>query len=645
MYPQPSRVLGDGNTGAAVADLPYGNTSNAEVTSFDDPPPSTSLRIDTSPTERTSLLPSSAPRVRPKLSPRLGRDGSDDPPSFRGPVPARRRPISLRLSFAFACILVYVNLSFLVLTLASFKSPFMAANSLPPHYGSLFLPIWLTVLSLATNSLSLLAFVVPTESPRLTSWTAVCSTFALLIQLILVLAVGQLRHQENILTLVLLGVAIISTIHAAVSARLVIEYTPLLVSPAAPPPETGFFQSLKRVFVGLFAFLSVSLPIVVLQIAIFVAFVLLTINVILRAYDASLAPQGHIYKVNPWRRPTGGSTGVSDINGRPYNLHLACRGAELDPILALGANGEGNVTAGVLKNPTFVRRTILVENEQGVPGSVGAEWVMQMLREGTLTSSDTDIRVCFYDRPGYGFSDNSPTSAIPHVVKALSHALALSGEIARIETSPRIDSSVIPSPLARSGFVLLGTGAGALHTSLFASTYPRLVHSVLYLKPIPPSLHYSSHGHSLLHAFRFFFVDALGSWSTELGLVRIWSTLRGSSRAKRVLSTERTALRSEIMRSYLQEEAETHKPGGKSARAWENARSRYPERPTIVLSPEKTKGNYGYTSAEWSDGQETFVDNVVGRGLEKWETGWSGECGTESGDLCRESLLKLVRLD
>lgn len=88
---------------------------------------------------------------------------------------------------------------------------------------------------------------------------------------------------------------------------------------------------------------------------------------------------------------------MSEINGRPYILHLACRGVEVEPILLAAG---GNSTIGVAKNPTFIRRTILIETEQGVPGAVGADWVSKMLKEGTLTSTDTDVRVCFYDRPG-----------------------------------------------------------------------------------------------------------------------------------------------------------------------------------------------------------------------------------------------------
>ena len=195
----------------------------------------------------------------------------------------------------------------------------------------------------------------------------------------------------------------LSTLHAGASAHLVFEYAPLLEAPAERETREapGFVASLKRVGSYLFTFLSISLPIAVLHIALFAAFVLLSVSVILRAYDASLAPSGQLWKVNPWRTKTGGSTGVSEINGRPYILHLACRGVEVDPILAVaGTTLDSNTTIGIEKNPTFVRRTVLVETEQGVPGAIGADWVLRLLREGSLTSPDTDIRVCFYDRPG-----------------------------------------------------------------------------------------------------------------------------------------------------------------------------------------------------------------------------------------------------
>lgn len=71
----------------------------------------------------------------------------------------------------------------------------MSNNALPRHFGSMFVPLWLSILSLLTNVLALFAFVVPRESPHLATWTALASAGALLLELILILAVGQLRHK------------------------------------------------------------------------------------------------------------------------------------------------------------------------------------------------------------------------------------------------------------------------------------------------------------------------------------------------------------------------------------------------------------------------------------------------------------------
>lgn len=64
-----------------------------------------------------------------------------------------------------------------------------------------------------------------------------------------------------------------------------------------------------------------------------------------------------------------------------------------------------------------------------------------------LNIGDASIRICYWDRPGYGFSDNSPTSSIPLVVAALSESLEKAGEYARLP-APRPE-------LARSGFILV----------------------------------------------------------------------------------------------------------------------------------------------------------------------------------------------
>lgn len=239
--------------------------------------------------------------------------------------------------------------------------------------------------------------------------------------------------------------------------------------------------------------------------------------------------------------------------------------------------------------------------------------------------------------PSYGFSDNSPTSAIPHVVEALRQALSYSGELARLEPPP----SLAPTPLAQSGFILLSTSYGALPSTLFASLNAPLIHSALFLNPLPPSLHFAPRTRPFFDFSPLVtFVRAFG---TELGVRKIWGTLRGSTRESRVYSTQTMGQRGGIMRSLIQESKEAHSLSSVSAKAWKKARSRYPERPTIVFSRNATQA--GYERGEWMDAQEGFVRNVVGRGVERWERDWEGSCMGAGERRCRDALLELVRID
>lgn len=148
----PDRVLGE-----AHSDNPYdeaapkqnGGTAPGEISSLEDQP---------GPTERTALLSSSSPPVRKKAVVRTS-SGRSDPASFSAneedPVvvakPIRRRPWSLKLDFGIGMVLLYANFSFLLLSIAAINSPFIAHNALPAHRGSMFVPIWVTLLSTTTN--------------------------------------------------------------------------------------------------------------------------------------------------------------------------------------------------------------------------------------------------------------------------------------------------------------------------------------------------------------------------------------------------------------------------------------------------------------------------------------------------------------
>ena len=630
--------------------------------------------IDTlqdAPTERTPLIPNST-------SPPA--HASDDqvrvaPPFDNSGRTAKRRrqeharPVVLLLLYIAGCLLLFTNLVLLILAVASLRSPIVAAF-IPAHFSSGFVPIWLALCGIVTNALTLVAYVFPRELPKVFEVTALVDAVFLVISLILCLAVGQLRRGEASLTFVALALAITSSVHSFAATATTARYAPFL-SPPEPLETFGdepitLWASIKRAFKGIFTFVTVSLPIVVFHLAVSVVIVLLTVSIILRSYDFSLQPPGQLWKVDPYSRRAGGQRGWINPPGRPYFVHLSCKGVEQDPLFAGDSADTAARTATAIDEPP-VRRTILLEADQGVPGQPAAAWLTAMLRNGELTSADVSVRVCYWDRPGYGFSQSAPTAAVGHTVAALSQALHLSGELARLSSSASFTEQVdftinnydeeaeedsipatavdnlppAPPNRPRNGFILVAEGYGALLSSVFAAKNARLIHSAVYLNPLVPALRYEPRSRAWLHALKYPFVSFLPRLARELGLRRIAWVVRGTTREQRILAREPKGVAGGSARAWLQESGEGHKgpDGTSSARAWNQARSRYPNRPTIIL-----RGNgkgHGYADDKWAAAQQGWINEVVGKGLLREVTEWDGTCPKAGGE-CRAAVLELV---
>ncbi|KAM0788354.1 hypothetical protein ACM66B_001495 [Microbotryomycetes sp. NB124-2] len=657
-----TRVLGQpASAGRSHSDNPYTATDDGATTA------STSTAVDareidtldgqhgTEPTETTALLGT-------------GKTARSDSVKNKQQQ-QRRRPISLKIDYAVAVLLLLANVCFLLLTVASISSPFITHNALPPHRGSTFLPIWVALLSTITNILALLAFVFPLEHPLYSAYSNVTSAFLLAVILILSMAVTQLRRHENVLTLVVVMLGIASTLHAAFSAVLAARYAPILLAEPVPTRDGDvkftFGESLMRALRGTWSFLHVSFPLIVLHTAVPLLYILLTLSVIIRTIDSSVEQPGQRWKVNPWiwsrqRFPEIGS-GLWETGGREFQVHLSCRGVGIDdPIPPFAATNATNEIAFSAPEPTerkTVRRTILIEGDQGVAGRVSSDWVFKMLKNGDLTNGDFEIRVCFWDRPGYGFSDSSPSASTPQMVTALTQALTLAGEFARLEPAPTLNEAgeeseerFAPTPLARSGFVLVSRTYGSLTSSLFATINPRLIHSFLYLSPLPYDLHFSKK-HVFLHSVPAFFTRTIPAMTSELGIWAIGSVLKGRSRMSRVLSNERDAIAGRMKRAWLEEEHERDLGHDSlSYIAWDKKKGRYPERPTIVLSEPGGRKSRGrrYDDKTWDDAQAAFVDDIIKDGLNqhvKHVKDWYGTCEGDGYEDCRKSLKKLVTMD
>jgi pimeloyl-ACP methyl ester carboxylesterase len=164
--------------------------------------------------------------------------------------------------------------------------------------------------------------------------------------------------------------------------------------------------------------------------SIFVAItVLMTATLLIRASDAGLEWYGdRIY-----------------VDGDKYQVHIGCL---------------GNVT---YTKDGKRKPTILLE-----AGENPAEWHFEHWAYAAVQNGTID-RYCYWDRPGYAWSDNAPS---PHSAgmsaTALSEALAVTGE--------------------EGPWILVSAGYGSLVSRIFSSTHVRDVAGLLLIDPLHEDL-------------------------------------------------------------------------------------------------------------------------------------------------------------
>ena len=88
---------------------------------------------------------------------------------------------------------------------------------LPSHRSSTFTPLWFSFLSILSSFLSLISFSRPRFFPISTSaiFNGAAAVFTL-VSLILVGAVGDLRENEGLLTIIVIAVSFVTFVQCAV---------------------------------------------------------------------------------------------------------------------------------------------------------------------------------------------------------------------------------------------------------------------------------------------------------------------------------------------------------------------------------------------------------------------------------------------
>ncbi|KAL5640244.1 hypothetical protein ACGC1H_007499 [Rhizoctonia solani] len=487
---------------------------------------------------------------------------------------------AVKLLFVFLAFVAAISTIALVLLVLN-TGMSSIAQFLPPHRGSRLLPVWFALISAWISLSAVTLFGTPSALTRV---SLIASLVLLLLDIILLSAVKQLRRQESALSLITCGVAIISA-GTSLGANYVVEHLRDKEGvPIRHGAETVREAELRaRLYVAQENYWSNraarAIKVILSFILTFVtslALFLMTFDICLTAVDSSVLPpfeKSRFHSVQP--NPSDWS----------FKVHLACSGptSMAPPLGLLNTTASGR---GKIRNVP----TVIYESMRGVPGSLGGDWVVNLRETGRVG------RVCVWDRPGYGLSDNGPSAEMGHVSDALWQALQHEGE--------------------EGPYVLVGAGYGGLLTRLFASRHPNDVHSLLYIDSE------TSHTYFLTRArHNTFFHTHLPILIAPLGLSRIVSLIKNHTpRSARVFANvlQHTEWQNpRLLSTLLQEQYLAHSRQSASFRDLLEVERQYPaRRPTIVLS----SGDRTSKESTWRDAQRRLWEEIVDeKGRVRWE--------------------------
>jgi pimeloyl-ACP methyl ester carboxylesterase len=278
--------------------------------------------------------------------------------------------------------------------------------------GSGFFDFSYTTLTLGALLSAILFFSTPSKAIEIST---LIIAVVLLIDVIIISVTERIRFEEG-------WVGIASVVWATVIALYLILVQRVVAWGKKEEEErlTGREET-RRTIKEWLAVLSSTIIDVVLIIVV----ILLTATLILRARDASLAPPGKRWFVDD----------------NKYQVHVACMG---EPS----------------KKPT-----VLVEAGEEPFEDTLDDWIYAAYQNGTIN------RYCYWDRPGYAWSDNAPS---PHSAgmsaDALSEALAQAGE--------------------QPPWILVSAGIGGISSRIFSSRHVDDIHGLMLIDAIHEDLLY-----------------------------------------------------------------------------------------------------------------------------------------------------------
>ena len=411
--------------------------------------------------------------------------------------------------------------------------------------GSGYVSFAFTTLTAANLLIAVLFFATPSKATQISG--LIVAVF-LAVDMIIILAVQRLRAEEGWIGIATIIWAVVIAIWNVVADRVV-----AWGKKEEEERLTGR-QETRRSLREWCAVFASTIIMVILAAVVF----LLTASLILRSRDATLTPPGKRYYVD----------------GDQYKVHLACVGA-------VTKDAQGN------NNPT-----VMLEAGEVPVEDTFDDWVYDAYQNGTID------RYCYWDRPGFGWSDNAPS---PHSAgmsaDALSEALSQAGE--------------------QGPWVLVSAGVGGIYSRIFASRHVRDIKGMILIDALHEDLL-----STLGSPGRGFSLWVRGIIS-PLGIDRLAGLLfKGRTREDRVYG--RSAYQSgKFLRAKLQESLVAKSLTKKEVIAARNILS--PETPLVVVS----SGIKVRKDSQWEKKQEDLTkltdklvawDVVPGAPHEVWST-------------------------
>jgi hypothetical protein len=283
--------------------------------------------------------------------------------------------------------------------------------------GSGYTDFAYVTLTMGNLLITLLFFSLPSAALRISM--SIVSVL-LIVDMIIILAVSQIRHEESWPGIASIIWAVVISLHCITTDRVVAWGKKAEEERLTGRPETR--RSLKQWLAALVETVIVWVYIVIVA--------LMTMTLVLRALDAGLEPDGDLIKVD----------------GNKYSVHLAC---------------FGNITTD---SKTGAREpTILLEAGEEPSEYDFEHWAYAAYMNGTIN------RYCYWDRPGYAWSDDAPS---PHSAgmsaDALSEALAIQGE--------------------EGPWITVSAGYGSIVSRIFTSRHVKDVVGTMLVDPLHEDL-------------------------------------------------------------------------------------------------------------------------------------------------------------